>query len=102
MKWLLLGLLVSAFFLAFLLVPAGRLDWPAAYVCVVPMVAGWVWAAYRLHLDNPILFARRGQELEGAPAWDYRLVNLLKLCVLAMLVLAGLDAGRVARALSLL
>ena len=99
MKWLLLGVLVSFFFLAFLLIPAGRLDWPAAYVCVLPMVTGWVWAAYRLQRDNPILFARRGHDLEGTPAWDYRLVSLLKLSVLAMLVLAGLDSGREARPL---
>lgn len=98
-KWLILGLLVSTMFLAFLLIPAGRLDWPAAYVCVLPMVTGWVWAAYRLQRDNPILFARRGHDLEGTPAWDYRLVALLKVCVLAMLVLAGLDAGREARPL---
>ncbi|MBN9417960.1 hypothetical protein ABS71_16895 [bacterium SCN 62-11] len=99
MKWLVLGMLVAVFFLAFLLIPAGRLDWPAAYACVLPMVAGWVWAAYRLNRDNPILFARRGHDLEGTPAWDYRLVSLLKLSVLAMLVLAGLDSGRVARPL---
>ncbi|MFN8608988.1 MAG: isoprenylcysteine carboxylmethyltransferase family protein [Vulcanimicrobiota bacterium] len=99
MKWLLLGVLVSVLFLAFLLIPAGRLDWPAAYLCILPMVAGWVWAGYRLHRDNPILFARRGHELEGTPAWDYRLVALLKSCVLAMLVLAGLDSGREARPL---
>lgn len=99
MRWLVLGLLVSVFFLAFLLIPAGRLDWPAAYVCVLPMVTGWVWAAYRLQRDNPILFARRAHDLEGTPAWDYRLVSFLKLSVLAMLVLAGLDSGRVARPL---
>ena len=99
MKWLLLGVLVTVFFLAFLLIPAGRWDWPAAYACILPMVAGWVWAAYRLNRDNPILFSRRGHTLEGTPDWDYRLVNLLKLCVLAMLVLAGLDSGRLARPL---
>ena len=96
---MLLGVLVSLFFLAFLLIPAGRLDWPAAYVCVLPMVTGWVWAAYRLQRDNPILFARRGHDLEGTPAWDYRLVSVLKVSVLAMLVLAGLDSGREARPL---
>ncbi|MBS2036521.1 isoprenylcysteine carboxylmethyltransferase family protein [bacterium] len=99
MKWVVLHIFVSSLFLAFLLIPAGRLDWPAAYVCVLPMAAGWVWAGYRLHRDNPILFARRGNELEGTPAWDYRLVALLKASVLAMLVLAGLDAGREARPL---
>lgn len=99
MKWLLLDVLVSVFFLAFLLIPAGRWDWPAAYVCILPLVSGWVWAGYRLHRDNPILFARRAQPLEGTPDWDYRLVSVMKACVLAMLVLGGLDSGRVARPL---
>lgn len=99
MKWLVLGSVVSVFFLFFLLIPAGRWDWPAAYACILPMVSGWVWAAHRLQRDNPILFARRGHDLEGTPAWDYRLVSALKLSVLVMLVLAGLDSGRDARPL---
>ena len=96
MKWIVLGVLVSAFFLAFLLVPAGRLDWPAAYTSVGLLVSGWVGAAFRLHSKNPILFARRAQTGLDAPAWDHRLVFVLKLSVLAIFVLAGLDSGRVA------
>lgn len=99
MKWLILGLLVSGFFLLFLLLPAGRWDWPAAYVCVGITVSGWVAAAYRLFRDNPILFARRAQPGAGTPDWDRRIVTGLKLSVLMMLVLSGLDSGRIARTL---
>jgi protein-S-isoprenylcysteine O-methyltransferase Ste14 len=97
MKWIVLGVLVSAFFLAFLLLPAGRLDWPAAYASVTLLVSGWVMAARRLQSSNPILFARRAEHGEGTPNWDRWLVFVLKGSVLGVFVLAGLDSGRVAR-----
>lgn len=56
MKWFVLGLLVSGFFLAFLLLPAGRADWPAAYASVALLVSGWVLAAWRLQTTNPGTF----------------------------------------------
>ncbi|MBT9585509.1 isoprenylcysteine carboxylmethyltransferase family protein [bacterium] len=97
MKWIVLGLLVSGFFLAFLLLPAGRADWPAAYASVALLVSGWVLAAWRLQTTNPVLFARRAEYGEGTPNWDRWLVLVLKLSVLAVFILAGLDSGRVAR-----
>lgn len=92
-----LGVFVSAFFLFFLLVPAQRWDWPAAYATVALLVSGWVLAAYRLHKTNPILFARRAEYGEGTPDWDRRLVWCIKFSVLGVFVLAGLDSGTVAR-----
>lgn len=85
-------------FLALLLAPAQRLDWPAAYLAVGLLVTGWVLAAAWLRRHNPGLFERRSELGHGTPEWDKKIVLLIRYAALAIFVLAGFDAGREARA----
>jgi protein-S-isoprenylcysteine O-methyltransferase Ste14 len=90
---LLVGLASNAVFSGILLVSAGRLSyWPA-----------WVYAAIgalmsvltRLTLRKaPDLAIERSRPGAGAKAWDKKLLGLGLVLTLAMLVVAGLDAGR--------
>lgn len=93
MKSLLPALLSNLVFLAILLGSAGELTyWPA-----------WVYAGTGLLMSiltrlvlrrNPDLMAERARPGPGAKAWDKKLLGLGFLATLALLVVAGLDAGR--------
>ncbi len=92
-KTLVAGFVTNIFFLAILLISAGRLAyWPA-----------WVYAAIGLLMSifterilrrNPNLTQERLKPGPGSVSWDKKLLGLGFLLNLAMLVVAGLDAGR--------
>lgn len=73
---------------------AGRIDW----------VNGWIWigitfvglALVRVHVGrhNPDLPKRRSRVGAGTPVWDLVLINLLRLSIIGVLIVGGLDAGR--------
>lgn len=97
MKWLILWAFTCAMFLALLLAPAQRLDWPAAYAAVGLVITGWVLVAIRVRSQNPALFERRSQTGFGTPEWDKKIVLAIRLAALSIFLLAGFDAGREAR-----
>jgi len=81
------------FFLAVLLISAGRLDY----------WQGWAYASLSLLMSlatrlilhsNPDLEKERSKPGVGAKTWDKKLLGLGLLLMLAMLVVAGLDSGR--------
>jgi protein-S-isoprenylcysteine O-methyltransferase Ste14 len=80
-------------FLCILLGCAGRLDfWPAwAYAGIGMLTNVLLRLILRRHPD---LAQERARPGPGAAAWDKRLLGLGSLITLAMLVVAGLDAGR--------
>jgi protein-S-isoprenylcysteine O-methyltransferase Ste14 len=93
MKSFLPAILSNLVFLAILLVSAGRLTYWSA----------WVYAAIGLGMNvlmrlilrkDPDLVKERTKPGPGAKAWDKKLLGLGLLLTLAMLVVAGLDAGR--------
>lgn len=94
MKWLVVGTVTWFFFASVLILPAGRWDWLPGYAVPAFTLAGWIWVNRDIQARQPGLFARRGQHAEGTPRWDFSLVFWLRLAVLSILVLAGLDAGR--------
>jgi protein-S-isoprenylcysteine O-methyltransferase Ste14 len=93
MKRLLPALLTNLVFLAILLGCAGRLDyWPAwLYVGTGVLLAVLTRLVLR---KDPELAKEREQPGPGAKGWDRKLLGLGLLLQLAMLVVAGLDAGR--------
>lgn len=93
MKSIATALLGNLFFLAVLLVSAGRWDY----------WQGWVYTATGLTMSaltrlvlrkNPELAAERAAPAQGAEGWDKKLLAAGFVLTLAMLVVAGLDSGR--------
>jgi protein-S-isoprenylcysteine O-methyltransferase Ste14 len=77
-----------------LFIPAGRLDWPAAWV--LSLLYGLFLAIYAVWgtLRAPDLLQERSQVAENVKAWDKVIMAVYTVLLLATLVLAGLDAGR--------
>lgn len=93
MKAYLSTLVINLFFLAILLLSAGRLSYWPAWVYVAMGVLMSVATRFVLR-DNPELADERGKPKSDAKTWDKKLLALGFVLTLAMLVVAGLDAGR--------
>ncbi len=92
-KRLLINIATTGFFLAVLLVSAGRFSY----------WQGWIYAAISLVMNfatqlilrsDPDLLQERYKPGPGAKAWDKNLLGLGLLLTLTTLVIAGLDSGR--------
>lgn len=100
MKWLVLGFFLTPLLLGVLLLPAGRADWPGAYMAVAVFLLGSLPQAAWLARHNPVLFYRRGHTCPGEhspPDWDRRLVLLIKGTTLSIAILGALESGPSAR-----
>jgi len=77
-----------------LFVPAGRLDWSAAWILSllygVFLLAYAVWGT----LKAPDLLKERSRVAENVKGWDKVIMAVYTVLLLATLVLAGLDVGR--------
>jgi protein-S-isoprenylcysteine O-methyltransferase Ste14 len=93
MKPFLTSLLTNLVFLIILLACAGRLSyWPAwAYLAIGVAMSVLTRLVLRKDAD---LVKERARPGPGAKSWDKKLLGLGLLLTLAMLVVAGLDAGR--------
>jgi protein-S-isoprenylcysteine O-methyltransferase Ste14 len=78
-----------------LFVPAGRLDWPTAWILSVLyaifLLAYTVWGT----LKAPDLLKERSQMAENVKIWDKIIMTIYTILLLATLALAGLDVGRI-------
>ena len=77
-----------------LFIPAGRLDWPAAWILSllygVFLLVYAVWGT----LKAPDLLKERSQVADNVKIWDKVIMAVYTVLLLATLVLAGLDVGR--------
>jgi protein-S-isoprenylcysteine O-methyltransferase Ste14 len=77
-----------------LFIPAGRLDWPAAWILSllygVFLLVYAVWGT----LKAPDLLKERSRVADNVKVWDKVVMVVYTVLLLATLVLAGLDAGR--------
>ena len=77
-----------------LFVPAGRLDWPAAWMLSlgygVFLLAYVVWGT----LKAPDLMKERSRVAENVKVWDKVIMAVYTILLLATPILAGLDVGR--------
>lgn len=86
------GLLAVAGALVFL--PAGRVDWIAGWVWVATVAVSLLVVRALVVRAHPALPARRRRAGEGTPTWDVVALAGFQLSMVAVLVIAGLDAGR--------
>jgi protein-S-isoprenylcysteine O-methyltransferase Ste14 len=77
-----------------LFVPAGRLDWPAAWTLSLLygafLLAYVVWGT----LKAPDLLRERSQVAENVKVWDKVILSIYTVLLVVTPVLAGLDVGR--------
>jgi protein-S-isoprenylcysteine O-methyltransferase Ste14 len=92
-KWLLQSLAWTAAFAVLLFVPAGRLDWPAAWVFVGAMLLIGLGCGSWLAKNNPELLAERMRSpiQPDQPAADKKIVAALGLAFLIWFIVMGLD-----------
>jgi len=81
-----------AMFAASLLVPAGRLDWYAAWVYLGIFTAFMIANLVYLQRENPELIARRARFGKGTKRWDVVWSVFFGPLFLSVYVVAGLDA----------
>ncbi len=84
-----LGLLVALLFL-----PAGRWDWADAWVFVIAY--GGLLATFAVYslVKDPELLKERSRVGANTKLWDRVILGLYTVCLVATLVVTGLDAGR--------
>jgi len=78
-----------------LFVPAGRLDWPAAWA--LSLLYGAFLLAYIIWgtLKAPDLLRERSRVAENVKIWDKVIMSIYTVLLVVIPVLAGLDIGRV-------
>ena len=92
-KWLLQSLAWTAAFAALLFVPAGTLDWPAAWAFIGVMLLIGLGCGSWLAKNNPELLAERMRSpiQRDQPAADKKIVAVLGLTFLSWFIVMGLD-----------
>jgi protein-S-isoprenylcysteine O-methyltransferase Ste14 len=92
-KWLLQSLAWTAAFAALLFVPAGTLDWPAAWAFIGVMLLIGLGCGSWLAKHNPELLAERMRSpiQRDQPAADKKIVAVLGLTFLSWFIVMGLD-----------
>ena len=77
-----------------LFIPAGHLDWPAAWILSllygVFLLVYAVWGTLRA----PDLLRERSRVAENVKIWDKVIIAVYTILLMVTLILAGLDAGR--------
>lgn len=79
---------------AVLFLSAGRLDWIAAWVFIGLYVLAILTAGVWVMRHNPDLVNERGRVAENTKSWDKVIGVIYMIAMLAMFIVAGLDAGR--------
>ena len=83
-----------AVFGALLFLPAGRWDWGAGWLYLgIVMINTAINYAY-LHWKNPVLIEYRTRFGKGTKRWDKVWMGVFAPVIIAVYVVAGLDAGR--------
>lgn len=82
------------FFVLFMFLPAGAWLWEKGWLFVLVMLVSGVLSIVYVWRVNPELVVARINPHEGTKRWDYFLVCLFLLPVLAIIPVAALDDGR--------
>jgi len=77
-----------------LFAPAGRLNWPAAWLWLSLVFGGALVVLAHVRRRNPGLAERRLRSGPGTPSWDRIIVTGLRLSFVGVIVVSALDRGR--------
>lgn len=77
-----------------LFLPAGRLDWWAAWIFVGSYVVVILTVGLWISRQHPDVVNERGKIAKNAKSWDKVLMTLYTVMIFVLLIVAGLDAGR--------
>ena len=95
LRSLLPNILAVVFGLAVLLfVAAGRLDWFQAWAFILAFGGYLLFYALWASRNDPGQLNERSRTGQNTKSWDKIILTLYTILLLAMLILAGLDAGR--------
>jgi len=83
-----------ALFIALLFVPAGRLDWWAAWIFIGAFFLSVSVLFLWLKRKDPALLKERRQGGENVKGWDKVIIRIYSVVLFVLLITAGLDAGR--------
>ena len=87
-------LLVLGILAALLLLPAGRWDWPQAWVLVLAFGAFLLLYAFWGLYKDPGLLQERSQVAQNGKTWDKAIMTAYTALLPTVFIVAGLDAGR--------
>ena len=90
-RWSAREILELIAFIPFLFWPAGTWNWPMAWMFIGLGVLRAVGTAMVVVPRYPELLAERAGVYQGSKVWDMVIINLVRVMMLAMMVLAGLD-----------
>lgn len=94
MEWVAYSVSIPLVMAVLVFWPAGTLRWGLGWLFLVVFAVVAVIAALVLWRVNPVIFAARSRVQEGTKTWDRMLLAVLMPLLVAILPVAGLDAGR--------
>jgi len=83
-----------AFLIGLLFIPAGRLDWWQGWLFVFGYAAFVLVYGLWVMRHDPELIRERSRTGPNVKKWDKVLMSVYSVCLMGLLVVAGLDAGR--------
>jgi protein-S-isoprenylcysteine O-methyltransferase Ste14 len=87
-------IVILVMLIGLLFLPAGRLDWPDAWLFIAAYAALLVTYAVWLLVKDPELLKERSRVAANTKPWDRVILTAYTVFLLATLVVTGLDAGR--------
>lgn len=90
-RWFVRDFLEPVTFVPFLFWPAGTWNWPMAWTLIGLVVLRAVGTAMVVAPRYPELLGERVGIRQGGQAWDMALVSIIRVMLLTMMIIAGLD-----------
>ena len=88
------GALTILIFFAILFVPAGRLDWWEGWIFFLAFLIGTSALVIWMRRKDPELLSERAQPGENVERWDRVIMSIYTILLIIMLIVAGIDSGR--------
>jgi protein-S-isoprenylcysteine O-methyltransferase Ste14 len=88
------GVLTLLVFLALMFIPAGRIDWWEGWLFLLFFLVTVSGLALWMRRSDPALAAERTNVAENVEKWDNIIIAIYTVMLFILLILAGLDSGR--------